>query len=157
MSPLCFTAVSVANLLLPFHFIGVCLPANQHSKCTFKKIKSQKPLRTSRTDQTDVSAMFDNHEDLVILTKYIINKPFTLSSCFICVSYSVHLILTYYVRKGSWAFLNLNYPQINEVRKSDHVVATRSEFCLKIISPCEMAVTGFHVFKTEKIQVMGIF
>ena len=36
----------------------------------------------------------------------------------ICVSFSIHLISTYYVRKGSWAFY-LNYPQINEVEKSD--------------------------------------
>ena len=34
----------------------------------------------------------------------------------ICVSWSVPLILTYYVRKGSWAFY-FDYPQINEVRK----------------------------------------
>ena len=27
---------------------------------------------------------------------------------------------TYYVRKGSWG-LNLNFPQINEVRRSDHM------------------------------------
>ena len=31
------------------------------------------------------------------------------------------MISTYYVRKGLWAFLDLNYPQISEVRESDHV------------------------------------
>ena len=33
--------------------------------------------------------------------------PFTCSRCVICISCSVHLILMYYVRKGSWAFLSL--------------------------------------------------
>ena len=32
----------------------------------------------------------------------------------------VHLIWTHYVRKGLWAFY-FNYPQINEVRKSNHM------------------------------------
>ena len=35
---------------------------------------------------------------------YRINKAFACSRCVICVSCSVHLISTYYVRKGSWAF-----------------------------------------------------
>ena len=36
---------------------------------------------------------------------YRINKLFTLSSCLVCVSCSVHdLISAYYVRKGSWPF-----------------------------------------------------
>ena len=51
---------------------------------------------------------------------YRINKPFACSRCVICVLCSVHVISTYYVCKGSWAFY-LNYPQINEVGKSGHV------------------------------------
>ena len=47
-----------------------------------------------------------------------INKP--LTRCLNCVSFSVHVISTHYVRKGSWAFY-LNYPQINGVVKSDHM------------------------------------
>ena len=35
---------------------------------------------------------------------YQINKTFACSRSLICVSCSVHLISTYYVRKGSWAF-----------------------------------------------------
>ena len=52
---------------------------------------------------------------------YKINRPFACSRCLISVSCSVHVISRYYVRKGSWAFLDLNYPQISEVRESDHV------------------------------------
>ena len=52
----------------------------------------------------NVSAMFDNHN--LIIFDYRINEPFACSRCVICVSCSVHLILTYYVRKGSWAFLS---------------------------------------------------
>ena len=50
-----------------------------------------------------------------------INKPFTCSCCVICVACSVHVISTYYMRKGSWVFY-LNYPEIKGVRKSDHMV-----------------------------------
>ena len=39
---------------------------------------------------------------------YRINKPSTCSRCLICVSYSVHVISTYYVRKASWPFLPTN-------------------------------------------------
>ena len=53
-----------------------------------------------------------------------INKPFTCSRWVICVSCSVHLTSTYTMRKGSWAFFNLNYSQICDVRKSDHVSVT---------------------------------
>ena len=38
--------------------------------------------------------------------------------------FSLFDVCSYYVRKGSWAFY-LNYPQINEVRKSDHVGGCR--------------------------------
>ena len=44
-------------------------------------------------------------------------KLVTCSRCVICASCSVHVISTYYVRKGSWAFFKLNYPQINDVKK----------------------------------------
>ena len=36
-----------------------------------------------------------------------INKSFACSRCVMCISCSVHLISTYYVRKGSWAFFIL--------------------------------------------------
>ena len=38
---------------------------------------------------------------------YRINKPFTCSRCFICVSNSVHVISTYYASKGLWALFTL--------------------------------------------------
>ena len=34
------------------------------------------------------------------------------------------LFSTYYARKGSQTFFNRNYPQINQVRQSDHVGVT---------------------------------
>ena len=46
-----------------------------------------------------------------------INKLFTLSSYLICVSYSVHLISAYYVRKGSWAFFKSQLPTNQQGQK----------------------------------------
>ena len=48
---------------------------------------------------------------------YAINKPSPCSRCFICVSCSLYLDSSYSVRKGSWA-----YSQINAGGKSDHMV-----------------------------------
>ena len=55
-----------------------------------------------------------------MIIKSWVNKSFVCARCVMCVSFSVHLILTYYVRKGSWIFY-LDYPQIKEARNSDHV------------------------------------
>ena len=92
--------------------------ANQRPKSTVKK-KAHKPLRTSWIPQKMCLPC------LIIVQScyfhYRINKPFACSRCLICVSCSVHVISTYYARKGSWAFLYLNYPQINEGGKSDHM------------------------------------
>ena len=61
---------------------------------------------------------------------YRINKTFLRPRCLICILDSGHFISTYYARKGFWAFYR-NYPQINEVGKSDHVVSDRYLFvCL---------------------------
>ena len=49
----------------------------------------------------NVSLMFDNHT--ILLFDFRISK-LSCSRCVICVSCSFHLILTYYARKGSWAF-----------------------------------------------------
>ena len=78
-----------------YHVIGVCCPANQHPESTIKKKRPQ---------------------TFAHLVQFL-QKMFACSRCVICVSCSVD----YYVRKGSWAFY-LNYLQINEVGKSDHVV-----------------------------------
>ena len=51
---------------------------------------------------------------------YSINKPSTCSRCLICDSCSVSVVSRYYVCKGS-GFFYRNYPQINEVRISDHM------------------------------------
>ena len=68
----------------------------------------------------NVSAMFDNH---TILLLWLQNKQtfHMFSLCDLRFSCSVLLISTCYMRKGSWAFY-LNYPQINEVGKSDQMV-----------------------------------
>ena len=45
---------------------------------------------------------------------YRTNKPFTCSRCVICVSCSVQLISTWYVREGSWAFYLTHKPTRSE-------------------------------------------
>ena len=60
------------------------------------------PKAQSRTKPTNLCAprvTFDNHKYSYF--DYRINKPFTCSRCKICVSCSVHVISTYYTRKGS--------------------------------------------------------
>ena len=72
-------------------------PANQHPENTIKK-KTHKPLRTSW-----ISRKMCPPRLIIIQSCYFdyrIDKPFTCSRCVICVSCSVHLISTYYVRKG---------------------------------------------------------
>ena len=64
-----------------------------------------------------ICAMFDNHKTLLFWL-------LTCSGGVIFDSCSDHVILTYYVRKGSWVCY-LNYPQINEVGKSDHVASNK--------------------------------
>ena len=81
--------------------------------------KAHKPLHTFCVSPIMCLNMFDNHAcNLVYFLR--ISKPFACSCCVICISCPVHLILAYYVHKGSWAFY-LNYPQINEGRQSDRM------------------------------------
>ena len=88
-------------------------PANQHPESTIKKKKAQIP----------------NHAIFVSCSVHLINLvPRALpTNHFSGASHAegpgdevVHLIWTHYVRKGLWAFY-FNYPQINEVRKSNHM------------------------------------
>ena len=74
---------------------------------------------------------------------YRINKPFTCSCCVICVSCSVHVISTFYERKGSLAFFYRNYPQIN---KSDHVV---------VHTPCARASCSASVSNPSLMNTIG--
>ena len=80
------------------HVIGVCLPSQSASKKHNQKAHT--PLRTSPWISPKMCLPC-----LIIIQScyfdYRINKPFTCSRCVICVSCSVHLISTYYVRKGS--------------------------------------------------------
>ena len=70
--------------------------------------KAHKPLRTSWVSQKKSVCYVWKLYNFVR-----INKPLAYR-CLVCISCSVHVISTYYVRKGSWAFY-LNYPQSNEV------------------------------------------
>ena len=54
---------------------------------------------------------------------YRINKPFTYSRCVICVSCSVHVIPTYYVRKGSWAFILITH---KSTRSEDPITSCKN-------------------------------
>ena len=78
--------------------MGFLCPANQHPKSTIKK-KAHKPLCTSWISQKMCQ------QCLIIMQSCHcdnrINKPFACSRCVICVSCSVHVISTYYARKGS--------------------------------------------------------
>ena len=64
--------------------------------------KGHKPLRTSWISQTDVSAMFDNHK--IVLFSLENKRIFHMLS--LRDLRFTHVFLTYYVRKGSLAFLS---------------------------------------------------
>ena len=93
-------------------------PISTHNAQSRKK--AHKPLRTPWISQKKClpyltiiqSCYFD----------YRMNQDFAFPRCVICVScFRFTWISTFYARKGSWAFLDRNYPQINEVRKPDHM------------------------------------
>ena len=93
------------------------LPSQSASKTHNQEKKVQKPLRASW-----VSPKLCPPCLIIIQYCYFdsrISKPLICSCWVISVSCSVHVISTYNVRKGSWAFY-LVYPQINEVGQSDH-------------------------------------
>ena len=97
----------------------VC-PANQRPKSTIKKNKPTN-LGAPRECLNNVSAM------LIIIKScyfgYRITKPIAYSRYLICVSCSVHFIFYLNVLRAQRiiGFLYLNYPQSNEVGKSDHI------------------------------------
>ena len=79
--------------------IWVCL----FSRSAFEKHNQGKSPQTFahlKNFSWMVSAMFD-HYTMIHYCDCRINKPFTCSRCVICVPCSVHLISTYYARKGS--------------------------------------------------------
>ena len=82
----------------------VCLPSQSAPETHNQEKKAHKPLRTLCISQKMCRPC------LIIIKcdyfDYRINKLFTLSSCLVCVSCSVHLISAYHVRKGSWPFLS---------------------------------------------------
>ena len=83
---------------------------------------------THFVNSSNVSAMFDNHSILLFwMTIEYTNILHILApwSAFRAL-FTWSRRTMYYVRKGSWAFY-LNYPQINEVGKSDHIVARITE------------------------------
>ena len=68
---------------------------------------------------------------------YGINKHMTYSRCLICVAWYVYVISTYYVRKGSQAFLSW-LPTNQRGQKSDHIVV----FPISKIVTLQMALTA---------------
>ena len=110
------------NTLFTSHVIGVCL----HSQSALEKHNQEKKHKHKHKPLCNWWISQKLCLPCLIIKQscyldYRMNKPFTCSRCVICVSCSVHVISTYYMRKGSWAFFYLNYPQTNEVRDSDHV------------------------------------
>ena len=98
-----------------------------------------------------------------------INKPFTCSRCVICVSCSVHVISTWYVRKGSWAFY-LNYPAnqrgwgILSVELTDTVLfvwrlvgktATQSSWweLVAVLPSCTPPTESWHAISSTRLKV----
>ena len=80
------------------HVIRVFLPSQSASE-KHNQEKPHKPLRASWTSRKIRLSCL-----IIIKSCYFgnrINKPFTCSHCVICVSCSVHVIPTYYERKGS--------------------------------------------------------
>ena len=78
------------------HVTGVCLVSQSG-----QEKKAHKPLRIlwiyPKTCLPRLIIIQSCYSD------YRIDKLSASSRCLICVSFSIHLILTYYVRKGSWA------------------------------------------------------
>ena len=114
----CLLTVSLIWTCSPSLWSELARPANQRPKGAIKKKSPQTFAHLENFTQKMCPPC------LIIIRSccfdYKMNKPFDWSLCVICVSCSVHLISTYYVRKGSWAFY-LNYPQINGVGKSDYM------------------------------------
>ena len=100
-------ASSLRNLpLYTFHVIGVCLPSQSASA---KHNQEKSPHAFAHL----VSAMFDNHTFLLFWLKNKQTFRFSLhDSRFVC---SLDLAVDH-------RLFNLNFPQISEVGRSDHVV-----------------------------------
>ena len=82
----------------------IACSANQRPKITVKKKSPQTFARFVNFSKMCLPCL------IIMKSCYIgcrINKLFTCSHCVICVSCSVHVISTYYVCKGSWAFFVL--------------------------------------------------
>ena len=100
--------------------IGICSPSQSASQKHNQEKKSHIPLRTSQISILvggvgkrpwergwQISRKMCPSCLIIIQPCYFdygINKPFTCSCCVICISCAVHVISTYYVRKGSLAF-----------------------------------------------------
>ena len=101
------------------HMIRVGLPSQSEPQKHNPEKKAHKPLHTSCISQEMYLPC------LIIIQScyfdYRIYKPFTCSRCVICVLCSIHLISAYAKDHG---LFYLNYPQITEVRKSDHMEIT---------------------------------
>ena len=100
------------------HVTGACLPSQSASEMHNQE-KSPQTFTRLVNFSKNMSAMFDNH----------FNKLFTCSRCVTCVSCSVHLISMSRCAtcaKDYGLFLNLNYPQISEIGKSEVIEKLRN-------------------------------
>ena len=87
------------------HVIAVCLPSQSASR-KHSQEKSPQSFAHLVNFYKNMSARL-----IIIKSRYFdsrINIPFTCSRCVICVSCSVHVILTYYVCKGQFSMRLFN-------------------------------------------------
>ena len=111
-----------------------CLPSQSASKEHNQEKEAHKPLRTSFISKKMYLSC------LIIMQScycdYRINKPFACSRCVICVSCSVHVILTCTTRAKDHG-LFFNHQQIKEVEKSSHTVS-----CQKLLATARRCGSG---------------
>ena len=121
------TIVSDTKIFMipPNHVIGVCLPSQSAPK---KHIQEKRPLSHTSFPQNCLPCL------IIVQSCYCdnrINKTFVYSCCVNCILCYVHLISSSYVCNVI-GFFNLNYPQINEGCKSDHIQWTTSLLTQKL-------------------------
>ena len=87
--------------------------------------------------------MFDKYRRILLFIR--IDKPFTCSRCLICTSCSVHVISTYYVRKGSWPFLNL---VTHKSTRSGNLITWQ-------LVPQAFEIPGRALFKEAEVTLSG--
>ena len=96
--------------------------ASQH-----QKVQSRKKKPTYLCAPRELLKNCVCHESYYL--DYRINKPFACSRCVIWVLCSVHVISTYYIRKGLCVCVLILLPTNNKVGKSNHMAVLSSTTC----------------------------